>query len=108
VIVASDNQPHVVFAEERHVQASDGRRRRLQVAAAMRTRRKRRMVKERDHVTVAVAIEMLELIGHPRELHVIGRDVGIERDQERVAEPDRVRRIGAQSPRRAFGRDQPR
>ena len=110
----------MVLAEQRHVHRPDrdglrleavrrllsgaghGRRRR----AAVRPGRERRVMKERDDVMIARAIEMLELIGHPRELDRVGRDVRVERDEERVAVAERVCRIAAQAARRSLGRDQ--
>ena len=82
MIVSRDDQPHVMRPEERHVQAANRDARRLDVIAAVRAGRKRRVMEEDDDVTVARAVEMLELIGHPRELQPVGRDVGIERDEE--------------------------
>ena len=74
--------------------------------AAVRARRKRRVMKERHHVAIARAVEVLELIGGPGELNGIGRDVRVEREEERIAVTKRVRRVAGEPPRRPFRRNQ--
>src|SRR5688500_2792696 len=61
------------------------------------------MVKERNDVTIPPAVETFELRCGPLELLRIGCDVRVERNEERVAVPERVRRIPIESRRRAIG-----
>ena len=63
-------------------------------------------MKEEDDVRIACAVELIELVGGPRELKRIRRDIGIDRDQEHVAVAETVRRIPVQAVRRSFGRHQ--
>ena len=63
------------------------------------------MMKERNHVTIPAAVETFELRAGPLELLGICSDVRVERNEERVAVPERVRRIVIESPRRAIGRN---
>ena len=74
--------------------------------AAVRAGRKRRVVEEEDDVRIACAIEVIELVGDPRELKRIRGDVGIDRDQEHVAVAETVRRVAVQAMRRSFRRHQ--
>ena len=60
------------------------------------------MVKEHDHVPIPASVEMLELIGHPRELDRIICDVRVQRDEKAVSIAKRVCRVAVQPPRRSF------
>src|SRR5260370_16493712 len=79
MVMARDNQSHMMFTKERDVERPYRGRgrlyriwrplgqgyRTLRRSSSVRPRRKRRVVKERDDVTVARVIQMGQLVGHP-------------------------------------------
>ena len=99
MFVAGEQQPHVVLAEQRHPLGADRRRLVFDLGAAMRAGRERRVMEEHRDVHVPPAIESLELRLDPCELDRVVGDVGVERDEERVAVAERVRRIAVQPSR---------
>ena len=111
MIVAGERHAHMMLAEERRVEGPHRERRRLDAIGRVRilrrrhlrsavgSGRKQRMVKERENVGVPRPVEMIELVGHPRELNRVARDVRVERDEERVAVAERVGRLAAEPSR---------
>src|SRR5689334_6638185 len=58
-------------------------------------------MEECDDVLVAASIESLELGSHPRELRRVFGDVRVEPQHERIAVPERERRISGEPSWRA-------
>ena len=63
-------------------------------------------MKERHHVLIARPIEVLELVGDPRQLSRIQRNVRVDGDRKEIPKPEGVRHVSTQSPGRPFRRDQ--
>src|SRR5205823_4523761 len=64
------------------------------------------MMEYDEDVPIATAIESLEQTGYPSQLLLVGRNVRIQQDEERVAVPERKRRVAVEAVRRTVRRDE--
>src|SRR5262249_40091962 len=93
MLMPSEQHPDVMLVEERHPLRADGRGFVFDFRSTVRAGRKWRVVEEHRDMDVTTAVEPPELRFHPRELRRIVGNVRVDRNEERIAVAERVRRI---------------
>jgi hypothetical protein len=108
VLVPREHGTDMMLIKQGHIESPEIFGWLFHMRTPVRTGREGRLMTKNNDVDVAASVESFELPFHPLKLLLVPRDIRIQSDHERVAIPEGVGRMAAQTTGRPLWRDEGR